>query len=54
MLTFVIIVGGSVLLVGLIALVYLSSRRNKSDETGRRTEVQQGPSTPARTEGREP
>lgn len=52
MITFIIIAGGAVLLAGLIALVYLSSRRTKSDETGRRTEVNNGPTTPKRTEGR--
>lgn len=53
MITFIIVAGGGVLLVGLIALVYLASRRTKTDETGRKAaEQNQGPATPERTEGR--
>ena len=53
MITVAFVAGGAILLVALIGLVYMASQRSKSDETGRRTEVSNGPATPKRTEGRE-
>lgn len=53
MITVAFVTGGAILLVALIGLVYMASQRSKGDETGRRTQVNKGPATPKRTEGRE-